>query len=105
MKEEAHNTRQETDNTKAGYLASIERILELYVGDTRDKDEEGEEGYSLFRQDFLELEAKERLQIMERFLNYVKPKMQAVQANTGAKIRTSLEKQLVDMLRQEDNQN
>jgi transposase len=64
-----------TPNKKPPYMEQLQQALEKYFGD------ENKDGRTQFLEDLLVLDPKDRVAAAERYLNYIKPKMQSITAD------------------------
>lgn len=82
-----------TPNKPKPYMAMLEATLEQYVGETDPKT-----GVTALQNDLLQLEPQARLNVVEKFLNYCKPKMQSIQADLSTDTDTSIEQTIIKLM-------
>lgn len=82
-----------TPNKPKPYMAMLEATLEEYVGNPDPKT-----GATALQTDLAQLEPLARLNVVEKFLNYCKPKMQSIQADVNAEADTSIEQTIIKMM-------
>ncbi len=93
MKEDKLKTLSE--DKKSSYMDLLEAMVEDYINLPT------EEGVTLLKQDMLTLKPRERVQMIERFLNYWKSMILATYlSDESVAIKTSLEQQLIEMMRE-----
>lgn len=82
-----------TPNKPKPYMQMLEQMLEQYIGETDPKT-----GATALMNDLLSLPPVARISAVEKFLNYCKPKKQAVQADITAQTDTTIEQTIINLL-------